>query len=147
LIRKLFYYFFSKIILGFQNSVLNFSTLKYNLRYLNLLFYFFMYLFCYYFFLYKFWALHVANPMTTCIPNPCDYMYPQSIFIMVHHYMRLENYSFLFKKDHVYDETITYAKEGNCIRWNCTMSVHNGYIKRRPHILSTSMSHKFIGNN
>jgi hypothetical protein len=50
---------------------------------------------------------HVANPVTICIPNPCDYMYPQSIFIIVHHYMRLENYSFLFKKDHVYDETIT----------------------------------------
>jgi hypothetical protein len=55
------------------------------------------------------WAhkAHVANPVTTCIPSPCDYMYPQSIFIIVHHYMRLENYSFLFKKDHVYDETIT----------------------------------------
>ncbi|KAL5665743.1 hypothetical protein ACJX0J_025851, partial [Zea mays] len=50
---------------------------------------------------------HVANPVTTCIPSPCDYMYPQSIFNIVHHYMRLENYSFLFKKDHVYDETIT----------------------------------------
>ena len=32
--RKIFYYF-SKIILGFQNSILNFLVLKYNLRYLN----------------------------------------------------------------------------------------------------------------
>jgi hypothetical protein len=37
--RELFYYFFSKIILGFPKSSPQFSTLKFNLRYLNLLFY------------------------------------------------------------------------------------------------------------
>jgi hypothetical protein len=36
------------------------STLKYNLRHLNLLFYFFIYLFYFYlFFLNKFWSLHI----------------------------------------------------------------------------------------
>jgi hypothetical protein len=61
---KLFYYFFSNIFLVFeiQSSI---STLKFNLRYLNLLFYSFIYLVCiYYYFLYKFLGLTNPTPLT-----------------------------------------------------------------------------------
>jgi hypothetical protein len=50
LIRKLFYYFFSNIILGFPKFSSQFSILKYILRYLNFLFYLFIYLLFYYYF-------------------------------------------------------------------------------------------------
>jgi hypothetical protein len=48
--RKLIYYLLSKLILGFHKSSPKFSKLKYNLRYLNLLFYLFIYLSHYYYF-------------------------------------------------------------------------------------------------
>jgi hypothetical protein len=47
LVEKILYYSSSKIVLGFSRFCPQFLILKYNLRYLNLLFYLFIYLFYY----------------------------------------------------------------------------------------------------
>jgi hypothetical protein len=51
------------MVLGFPKFSSQFTTLKYNLRYQNLLFHSFMYYFIIinFFFLYRFWALHMSH--------------------------------------------------------------------------------------
>jgi hypothetical protein len=56
IIYSTLYYLIMEIINGFiKISFLKFSTLKYNLRYLNFIFYFFIYLFYYIF-------IHILGP-------------------------------------------------------------------------------------